>query len=185
MDVTELLGQMRLGEAVQRLKGPGSWFDAAAVMAHAQTYEARAERMRAEGQSGEARRLYRRAAALKGLCRHGSDPARMVAETELPEGYAGKILLVSVTGDGFEGMVCLRSGDAWHREILANTRAEILDLGFPGARVHALGGAWAGFEADGSIVIRGASDDFGCLDKELAARLIARAHTGRPIRIED
>ena len=63
--------------------------------------------------------------------------------------------------------------------------AEIADLGFPDAQVHPLGGAHAGFESDGSIVIWGTSDEFGCCDKDLAARLIARAYPGRTVRIEE
>jgi hypothetical protein len=141
--------------------------------------------MQAAGEIGEARRMARRAAALNGLLVHGPDPAQLVAETELPEGYAGKILLVLLTGGGFDDTVCLRSGDDWHREILHNTRAEIADLGFPDAQVHPLGGAHAGFESDGSIVIWGTSDEFGCCDKDLAARLIARAYPGRTARIEE
>ena len=80
--------------------------------------------------------------------------------------------------------LCLRSGDGWHREILQNARAEIADLGFPGAEVHPLGGAYAGFGPDGTIVIWGTSDEYGCCDKELAARMIGRAYPGKRIRIE-
>ena len=129
--------------------------------------------------------MARRAAALNGLLVHGPDPAQLVAETELPEGYVGKILLVLLTGGGFDNTVCLRSGDDWHREILHNTQAEISDLGFPDAQAHSLGGAHAGFDSDDSIVIWGTSDEYGCCDKEQAARLIARAYPGRMVTIED
>ena len=105
-------------------------------------------------------------------------------DTELPEGYVGKILMVLLTGGGFDDAVCLRSGDGWHREILHNTRAEIADLGFPDAQAHPLGGAHAGFESDGSVLIWGTSDEFGCCDKDLAARLVARAYPERTVRIE-
>jgi len=43
----------------------------------------------------------------------------------LPEGYNGKILLVSVSGTMILKTVVLRSGDLWHREILRNTENEI------------------------------------------------------------
>ncbi|HSM90925.1 MAG TPA: hypothetical protein VLT56_12980 [Desulfobacterales bacterium] len=184
-DVTSLLREMRLEEAIRLLKRPGCKVDSAAVKAMILGYETRANQMQTAGETGEARRMARRAAALNGLLVHGPDPTQMVAETELPEGYAGKILLVLLTGGSFADMVCLRSGDDWHREILHNTRAEIADLGFPDARVHPLGGAYAGFDSDGSIVIRGTSDEFGCCDKDLAARLIARAYPGRMVTIED
>ena len=175
---------MRLEAAVRFLKRSGCKVDSAAVKAMIQGYETRASQMQAAGEAGEARRLARRAAALNGLLSHGPDPARMVAETELPEDYTGKILMVLLTGGGFDDTVCLRSGDDWHREILHNTRAEIADLGFPDAQVHPLGGAYAGFDSDGSVVIWGTSDEYGCCDKEEAARLIARAYPGRTIRIE-
>ena len=184
-DVTSLLREMRLGEAIRLLQRSGCEIDSVAVKAMILGYETRASQMQAGGEAGEARRLARRAAALNGLLVHGPDPAQMVAETELPEGYVGKILIVLLTGGGFDDTVCLRSGDDWHREILHNTRAEIADLGFPGTQVHPLGGAYAGFDSDGSIVIWGASDEYGGCDKELAARLIARAYPGRMVTIED
>jgi hypothetical protein len=184
-DVTILLREMRLATAIRLLKRLACEIDSAAVKAMILGYETRANRMQAAGAAGEARRMARRAAALNGLLVHGPDPAQMVAETELPEGYVGKILLVLLTGGGFDETVCLRSGDDWHREILHNTRAEIADLGFPDAQVHPLGGAHAGFDSDGSIVIWGTSDEFGCCDKDLAARLIARALPEKTVRIEE
>jgi hypothetical protein len=185
VELTSLLREMRLEAAVRLLKRAGCEFDFAAVKAMILDYETRAGRMQSAGETGEARRLTRRAAALKGLLVHGPDPARMVAETELPEGYVGKILVVLLTGGGFDHAVCLRSGDDWHREILRNTRAEIEDLGFRHTQVHPLGGANVGFEPGGSITLWGTSDEFGCCDKEEAARLIARAYPGRAVRIED
>jgi hypothetical protein len=108
----------------------------------------------------------------------------MVAEVELAEGYRGKILLALLTGGVFEAAVCLRSADDWHREILRNTQAEMKDLGFVHTRVHPLGGAFAGFEAGGSITLWGTSDEFGSCDKDEAARMIARAYPGRAVRVE-
>ncbi len=183
--VTSLLREMRLEEAIRLLKRSGYKVDSAAVKEMILGYETRANQMQTAGETGEARRMARRAAALKGLLVYGPDPAQVVTETELPEGYVGKILLVLLTGGSFADIVCLRSGDDWHREILHNTRAEIADLGFPDAQVHPLGGAHAGFNSDDSIVIWGTSDEYGCCDKELAARLIARAYPGRMVTIED
>ena len=186
VDVTSLLREMRLGAAIQLLNHrAGCQLDSAAVKAMILAYEIQASRMQTAGETGEARRLARRAAALNSLLVHGPVPAQMVAETELPDGYEGKILMVLLTGGGFDDMVCLRSGDGWHREILLNTQAEIADLGFPDAQVHPLGGAYAGFDSDGSIGIWGTSDEFGCCDKQQAARLIARAYPGKRLRIED
>ncbi len=101
----------------------------------------------------------------------------------LPEGYAGKILLVSVTGDGIENMVILRSGDLWHREILRNTEAEIRNLGFHNARVTELGGAHLRFEPDGTIVIHGTSQQYGACDKEHAAKLVRDEFPGRRVEV--
>jgi hypothetical protein len=185
VDGVGLLRRMRLEAAVRLLKQRGGRVDPDAVAPLAHAYENRARRLQAAGEIGEARRMARRAAALSGLLAYGPDPARMVAETELPEGYQGKILLVALRGGAFDGAVCLRSGDDWHREILHNTRAEIHDLGFAHTRVDPLGGAYARFEPDGSVVIWGTSDEYGCCDKDLAARVIARAYPGKPVRIED
>jgi hypothetical protein len=185
IDVTRLLREMRLEAAVRALKRTGGRVAPATVAPMVCDYENRSRELQAAGQTGAARRMTRRAAALKAIIEHGPDPARMVAETELPEDYQGKILLVALRGGGFDGTVCLRSGDGWHREILRNTQAEIADLGFPHTRVHPLGGAHAGFESDGSVVIWGISNEFGGCDKDLAARLIARAYPQRAVRIEE
>ena len=112
-----------------------------------------------------------------------SDP--LIPEVILPEGYNGKILLVSVSGDGIEKSVLLRSGDLWHREILRNTEAEIKNLGFENARVHELGGALARFEANGAITIYGASEEFGACDKKFAEKIIKKKYKDRTIRIRD
>jgi D-3-phosphoglycerate dehydrogenase len=110
---------------------------------------------------------------------------RLIPEVILPEGYNGKILLVSVSGEGIEKTTLLRSGDLWHREILRNTEAEIKNLGFETARVHELGGALVGFEADGAITIYGASEEFGACDKVYAAEIIKKNFRNRTIKIRD
>jgi hypothetical protein len=184
LHITVLLKDMRLEEAIRTLKSGSGEIDSAAVKAMIVEYETRASRMRAAGEIGEAIRLARRAGAPNRLLLHGPDPARLVVETELPEDYVGKVLMMRVTGGAFDDTVILRSGDGWHREILHNTRAEMADLGFPEAEVHPLGGAYAGFDSDG-IVIWGNSDEYGCCDKEKASTMIARAFPGKLIRIEN
>ena len=96
---------------------------------------------------------------------------KMIPTVVLPEGYRGKILLVSIAV-GAERMVVLRSGDLWHREILRNTEAEIRAIGLSGARIDEMGGAHLRFKADGSILIWGSSDEFGACDHEYAAALL-------------
>ncbi len=132
----------------------------------------RAGKLRSTGEIGQARRLERRIRALAGLRDHGLDPAHMIAKVELPEGYNGKILMVSISGGVVGELVCLRSGDEWHREILRNTEKEIHDLGFVHSIVHSLGGAHVRSEPGGSVKIWGASDYYGACDKELAAEMI-------------
>jgi len=109
---------------------------------------------------------------------------RLIPEVILPEGYNGKILLVSVSGDGIKRTVLLRSGDLWHREILRNTKTEIKNLGFDNALVHELGGALVRFEPNGTITIYGASQEFGACDKEFAAELVRKEFRERIIKVK-
>ena len=104
----------------------------------------------------------------------------MIPPVVLPEGYRGKILLVSITV-GAERLVVLRSGDLWHREILRNAEAEIRALGLYGARVGELGGAHLRFEADGSLFIWGSSEQFGTCDYECVAALLRSVWPGRKV----
>ena len=102
----------------------------------------------------------------------------------LPEGYNGKILLVSVSGDGIKKMIILRSGDLWHREILRNTEQEIRNLGFDNVHVNELGGAHLRFQPDGTIILHGASQQYGACDKALAANLVKNKFPGQMVKIE-
>jgi hypothetical protein len=95
----------------------------------------------------------------------------------LPDGYKGKILLVLITHEKSR-LVVLRSGDLWHREILRNTRAEMINIGVRDVQVEELGGASLRFETDGSIRIWGGSDEFGACDLEYAAMLVRAARHG-------
>jgi hypothetical protein len=110
---------------------------------------------------------------------------RLLPEVILPEGYNGKILLVSVSGEGIDKTILLRSGDLWHREILRNTAAEIKTLGYETAQVHELGGALVRFEPDGTLTIYGASEEFGACDKEYATEIIKKKFRDRAIKIRD
>jgi hypothetical protein len=110
---------------------------------------------------------------------------KIIPKIILPEGYTGKILLVSVSGAGIEDKIILRSGDLWHREILRNTEAEIRNLGFRDAQVSELGGAHLCFEPDGTIIIYGNSQQYGTCDKEYAARLVKDEFPGRRVDVRD
>ena len=113
------------------------------------------------------------------------EPDSRISPVILPEGYNGKILLVSVSGDGIENTILLRSGDLWHREILRNTEVEIKNLGFENVRVHELGGAHVRSEPDGTITIYGASQQFGACDKEYAAMLLRDAFPARQVEVRN
>ena len=112
------------------------------------------------------------------------EPDSRISPVILPEGYNGKILLVSVSSDGIKKTVLLRSGDLWHREILRNTKTEIKNLGFAKAQVHELGGALVRFEPDGTITIYSASDEFGACDKVYAAELVRKAFPERTVNVK-
>jgi len=93
--------------------------------------------------------------------------------------------MVVVRGGDIDELVCLRSGDLWHREILRNTESEIKKLGFFESSVYELGGAHVRFEANNDIVIFGTSDDFGSCDKRYAAKLIQQLFKDRNVVVLD
>ncbi len=109
----------------------------------------------------------------------------MIVETDIPEGYNGKILMVAILDESFGKKICLRSGDLWHREILRNTQNEIIDLGFTESAVYELGGANVKSDLKNTIIIFGTSDDFGSCDKELAAKLIKNKFPNKNITIKE
>ncbi len=129
--------------------------------------------------------LTRRISALKAFRDYGPKAEKMISTIDLPEGYCGKILLVVIQSGVIPKLICLRSGDLWHREILRNTEEEIKDLGFFSSSVFELGGAYVRFEKNQSITIYATSDDFGSCDKFLAARLIKKEFPNRKIQIEN
>ena len=182
---TRMLVEMRFGDAIAELRSRPDALDRAHAEGLLRDWAHQARQLMVHGEAGAARRVARGARALRALLAHGPDPGRMVTEVDLPEGYQGKIVLVLFKGGGFEGTVCLRSGDGWHREILNNAMTELRDLGFPSTEAYPLGGAYAGFEDDGRIVIWGTSDEFGSCDKELAAEMIGQAYPERRVVIED
>ena len=103
----------------------------------------------------------------------------------LPEGYNGKILLVSISSAAIDKTVILRSGDLWHREILRNTEIEIRNHGIADAQVHELGGALVRFEPDGTIIIYGRSQEFGACDKAYAAELVRHLFPQRQVEVRN
>ena len=103
----------------------------------------------------------------------------------LPEGYHGKILLVSVSSATIDETVILRSGDVWHREILRNTENEIRSYGITDAQVHQLGGAMVRFEPDGTTIIYGRSQEFGACDKAYAAELVRDLFPERRVEVRN
>ena len=103
----------------------------------------------------------------------------------IPEGYHGKILLLTISGDGFKDTVVLRSGDIWHSEILLAAEIEISRCGIEKLRVDEAGGAWVRFDEDGTIIIYGESEEFGVCDKNIAANLLTKLYPHRTVLIEE
>ena len=103
----------------------------------------------------------------------------------IPEGYHGKILLLTIGGEGIEDSVVLRSGDIWHSEILRATEIEISNSGVKKSRVQEAGGAWVRFNEDGIVVIYGQSEEFGTCDKSIAAKLLRQLYPDRTIYIQE
>jgi hypothetical protein len=132
-------------------------------------------RKRTQGEVREANRLKRRIKALETFRVYGLDPEKLVPSVDMPEGYHGKILLAAVSGGMADGLICLRSGDDWHHEILGNTQEEIRDLGFENSLVVPAGGASVRFDQKSGITVYGSSDAFGTCDKQIAAGLIRKA----------
>ena len=106
-----------------------------------------------------------------------------IAPLNFKQGYQGKVLLVRISGGSADGQICLRGGDDWHWLILANTRAELRDLGFVDSDVVPAGGAAIWFESDDSIILYGHSDTYGVCDKKIAADLLCRHFPDHRIRI--
>jgi hypothetical protein len=132
-----------------------------------------------------AKQVQRRLRVLRNFRDSGIDSKHLILPVELPEGYNGKILLVSICGGVIEPAVCLRSDDVYHREILRNTEEELRDLGLTQTRAYQLGGAYLTVQADGSMRIWGASSEFGACDKEMAAALIRNMYPDRRVIVDD
>ena len=98
-----------------------------------------------------------------------------IAPLNFDHGYQGKVLLVRISGGKADGLVCLRGGDDWHWKILANTKAELQDLGFGNSEVVPTGGAFIRFEPNGDIILYGYSDTYGACDKKIAAGLLSNS----------
>lgn len=131
------------------------------------------------------RQLRHRKESLLSYYNGGFDAGKLILPVRMPEGYCGKILLVSISGGVIGETVCLRSNDLHHRDILRNTELEIQDLCLHGLRVGELGGAHIHTGPGGSMCIWGGSDDFGACDKEFAAMLIEKMYPGKIINIQD
>jgi hypothetical protein len=59
-----------------------------------------------------------------------------------------------------------------------------MDLGLISSKAYPLGGAWARFENNDSIIIWGTSDQFGACDKEAAAKLVKIEYPNKELLIE-
>jgi hypothetical protein len=148
-----------------------------------QDLEIQAASAQAQESPRQTKRIQRRIRALRVFREHGLTQERLIRVVDVPAGYTGKILLMHLQSIRSEGMLCVRSRDLWHREILRDTEEEIADLGFDLTTVSPLGGAWLRFDEHQVIILYGASQEFGECDKQLAAQLIAGAYPQHRIQI--
>lgn len=175
-------GQLQLAQMA--CDNSGTAPDSSVIASVREALQRQADSLKNAGEIRAHRRLNRRLRALAVFHDHGFNPDWMVPEVILPEDYEGKILLISVTGDGFEPLVCLRSGDIWHREILRDAREEIIDLGFSNALVDPLGGAHVGINRNQAIVLWGGSQELGECDKQFASKLIQDAFPSKLVIVD-
>ncbi len=179
-----VLAEGEMGEALRMLPNKRIALDRAALDGVLEDLFRQRKRAGDAGDHVSARRLGHWIRSLTCFRDHGADPAWLLPPVALPEGCRGKILLVRVTGLVGEARTLLRSGDAWHREILRNLALELADLGLGAARADPLGGAWIRCDPDGALVLWGTSEAFGRCDRDLAADLLRRAFPERTVRSE-
>jgi hypothetical protein len=140
-----------------------------------------AETIKSDGNVRESIQYQRRAAALALLRNAGHLSGAVIPSVVLPDGYCGKIMLAKAEGDLIHGRTFLRSGDDWHREILRSFEAEVCDYGFENFQIFPQGGAFAEFQADGTIVLCGFSEEFGMCRREDALTLVKEAFPDRMV----
>ena len=180
--ITEYLLRGQLESALEQMDKYRISLDPSEFSRIAKLLEEKVNRNYHNGDIRAARRIERRLQALKTFRDHGLDPGKLIATTDLNDGYEGKILLLSISAGTAKGMICLRSGDDWHYEILRNTEEEIRDLGFKNPVVVPAGAAIRS-DRNGNIVIFGSSDAYGTCDKKTATDLIAKTFPGKTILV--
>ncbi len=181
----QALRECRLEEALAALQRNPERLPAHRVDSLVERLEGQARQLQMAGEIGACRRMERHIFALRALLAHGPQACRVIRDVELTPNYDGKILLMKLAGGLLDGKLCLRGGDEWHREILRNTVAEIGDLGFTAVQVLPLGGGLLRFEDQRHPRLRGASDEFGRCDMELAAKLLSSTFPETNIRVDD
>ena len=179
--ITEYLLKGQLESALEAMDKYRISISASDFRRIANLLEEKVNRYYHNGDIRAARRMERRLKALKIFRDHGLDPDKLIAITDLQDGYEGKILLLSISAGRSRGVVCLRSGDDWHHEIFKNTEEEIRDLGFKNPVVVPAGGAAIRSDRNDNIVIFGSSDAYGTCDKKIAADLIAKSFPGKTV----
>lgn len=184
MEVVRLFKAGEFEHAVERVHRCAVRLDDTAVRSVQAHFENELGQATRQDATTQIRRIRRCMRAFSSYCTGGFDPNRLLPETDLPEAYTGKILLLFIDGGIIHDRICLRSNDLNHRDILRNAEIEILDLGLPSTRVRELGGAWVQCEP-GITRLWGGSDEFGPCDKQLTARLIETLYPGRTLLIED
>lgn len=138
------------------------------------------------GDGQNERKIRHRVSAFTRCLASDFNPSDIVPIISIPPRHRGKILLLSMLGGLLDGLVCVRSNDLYHRDILRNAQLEISDLGLRSTSIHPLGGACLRDGGkDDRVTIWGGSDDFGACDKEFLVELLIPFYPGRAIVIED
>lgn len=138
------------------------------------------------GDGRNERKIRHRVSALTRCLANDFNPSDIVPIILIPPRYRGKVLLISMLGGLLDGLVCVRSNDLYHRDILRNAQLEISDLGLRSTSIHPLGGAWLRDGGkDARVTICGRSDEFGACDKQFLAELLVPFYPDRAVVIED
>jgi len=183
--VLACFGAGEFEEAVKLLNSSGARIEIPDLKGILVDYEKAAAEALLRDDFEEVRKLRHRTESLQAFCTGGFNPNTLIPKVLMTEAYCGKILLVSISGGVIDEMICLRSNDLHHRDILRNAELALRDIGLHGSRARELGGAYVSNEIDGHTCIRGGSDEFGACDKNLAAVLIMSMYPNKTIFIQD
>lgn len=124
-----------------------------------------------------ARRAGQRLYALGSVIDNAFNMDEVMPAVDLLEGYSGKFMLLRIMVGAGKPRLIIRSGEAWHREIVANTNDELHNAGFDQVALEQLGGDWVQANKP-NLKLWGSSDDYGMCDKHQAGAIMQTAFPG-------